>query len=524
MTTANRTLRAHLRAITDGERLRTVRVLLRSRAVVATIYAGFSAWLGIVQGQADWRVSVPLFAAYSVVSLLIVLATIVRPGLLARAAFGIGLIDVVVICSASYLAMPDMEEPRFLLSSALPFLSLVVILATLALDYFVIASASVSAAVGAGMIVRAVGGPWSEVIVPAFVMLALGGTAAFLVSRLRALVEESRRKDFAGKYVLGARLGIGGMAEVFSATYSPEGSFERQVAVKRVLPAYAERADFIAMFRREAELGAQLAHPNLVQVLDFGRHLDSWFIAMEFVDGVTLAMLLRNSGLTQQQLPVAAALYVVAEVAEALTYLHEKRAADGSTVGLVHRDLNPPNVLISKGGEVKVSDFGIARWETGSSELTQAGTVRGKTGYMAPEYLGGSPPSPMGDLFALGVIAHEILTGQRLYSGLSDLDLARSVLESVVQPPLQGRSSVSATVDTLVMGLLESNPARRVSSAREVTRVLRGLTGPDAPYPGGRQALIAVVTTTDVTQPAATTTRELRSPDAVTLTTIGPKP
>jgi serine/threonine-protein kinase len=338
-------------------------------------------------------------------------------------------------------------------------------------------------------------------VVPAFATIGTGVLSGFLVSRLRNLVAESRRKDFAGKYLLGERIGAGGMAEVFTATYSPEGGFERRVAVKRVLAQFSEREDFIALFRREAELGAQLAHPNLVQVLDFGRHFESWFLAMEFVDGISLHGLLKGLARRGTQLPVSACLYVLCEVAQGLAYLHEKRSNDGERVGLVHRDLNPPNVLLSTIGEVKLSDFGVARWQS-SSELTQEGATRGKLAYMPPEQIDGGEPQAAWDLFAFGVTAHETLTCQRLFKGEGDVQVLRAVLESRIPPPSELRPGIPPEVDAVVMALLERDPSRRMKSARLAVEAWRTLTGADAPYPGGQAALIHAIAGVERTVPA----------------------
>lgn len=501
MATLNRSVREHLRRIIESERTRTARVLVRLRAAGALVYLGASAWLGLVQGLPDWRATLPLSSLYALVALTLV-------ALVGRGAWGprlsglsVGLLDMPVLSAASLLSIPQMERPEYLLGALIPALCCLTVLAGLALDFLAVGLATAVATAGSVTLVLRLGAPPSELVPPVFATVASGVLVAFLVSRVRNLVEESRRKDLGGKYVLGERIGSGGMAEVFTATYSPEGGFERRVAVKRVLPAYAEREDFVALFRREAELGAQLAHPNLVQVLDFGRHMDSWFLAMEYVDGVTLAALMRAYSARGERVPTAACLFVVAEVAQGLAYLHEKPSPDGAAVGLVHRDLNPPNVLLSRTGEVKVSDFGVARWQTAAS-LTQTGTTRGKLAYMPPEQMEGGVPTPGWDLFALGVTAHELLCGRRLFSGESESQTVRAVLEAVVAPPSTVRPGLVPEVDAVVLALLERDPRRRLGSAREVASRLRALQGPDAPYPHGQAALVAALGTVRDAAPA----------------------
>jgi serine/threonine-protein kinase len=311
--------------------------------------------------------------------------------------------------------------------------------------------------------------------------------AGFIVSKAEAALRAIREKDVMGKYFLHERLGVGGMAEVFRATYSPEGGFEKQVAIKRVLPAYADNEEFLAMFRREAELGSLLIHPNIVQVLDLGRHQGTVFLAMEFVDGMPLSALLRR--MSRRRLPPAAVAYVGAEVAAALAYMHGRTNRKGEPLGLVHRDLNPPNVLLSRIGEVKLSDFGIARAANGVS-LTQTQVVRGKVGYMAPEQVHGKPLDGRADLFALGLTLHEALTGQRALKGDSETDLMMAASRQELLPPSHFVPGISPALDAIIMGLLRHARAQRTPSGEVLQQQLMALTGNEAPYPHGRQQLI----------------------------------
>jgi len=493
MSTVNRTVREHLREVIDAERSRTARILVRLRVGGAGGYLALSAWLGFVQGLPDWRETVPTLLVFTLLAAALVVAVEKVAVVRRHAGLSVALLDMPVLVIASWVALPQMDQPLYLLSAVPTVLACLVVLTGLALDPV---SIGVATAVGGGTVVALVlrlGAPLSEAIPPLFGIVASGVVTAFLVSRVQRLVEESRRRDFGGKYVLGERIGSGGMAEVFTATYSPDGGFERRVALKRILPAYSSDESFLALFRREAELGAQLAHPNLVQVLDFGRHGDAWFLAMELIDGPSASALLRDFASREERVPLSACLYIVAEVANGLSYMHEKRAADGST-GLVHRDLNPPNVLLSRTGEVKVSDFGVARWQAASA-LTQTGIVRGKLAYMAPEQVSGGAPTAGWDLFALGITAHEVIVGKRLFTGESETQTLKALLELEVPKPSVLRPGVPPEVDALVMGLLERDPQRRLGSAREVSQRLRALQGPDAPWPNGRDALIAAIAT-----------------------------
>ncbi|WNG50798.1 serine/threonine protein kinase [Archangium minus] len=311
--------------------------------------------------------------------------------------------------------------------------------------------------------------------------------AGLIVSKAEDALRAIREKDVMGKYFLHERLGSGGMAEVFRATYSPEGGFEKQVAVKRILPAYADNEEFLAMFRREAELGSLLIHPNIVQVLDLGRHQGTVFLAMEFVDGMPLSSLLRR--LPARRLPPAAVAYLGAEVASALAYMHGRTGPRGEPLGLVHRDLNPPNVLLSRIGEVKLSDFGIAR-AANQLSITRAQTVRGKAGYMAPEQAYGQPLDGRADLFALGLTLHEALTGERALQGNSETALMVAATKQELLPPSHFVPGISPALDAIIMGLLVHDREQRTPSGEVLQQQFLALTGSEAPHPHGRRQLV----------------------------------
>ncbi|MEW5742889.1 MAG: serine/threonine-protein kinase [Myxococcota bacterium] len=318
-------------------------------------------------------------------------------------------------------------------------------------------------------------------------------TAAFVGHFNRRAAEALaavRAKDVLGKYLLGERIGVGGMAEVFRANYSPEGGFEKTVAVKRVLPAYAEDQDFVALFRQEASLCSRLNHPNIVQVLDFGRFADTYFLAMEYVEGLTLKRLLdahRGRGL-----PLPAVTYVGHELLRALDYVHHRTDTDGKPMKLVHRDVNPPNVLVSRLGEVKLTDFGIARAQR-AARVTQAGLIKGKPGYLAPEQLEDGELDGRTDLFAVGITLHELLTGVELFSrGISERELLE-VYELPIRPPSKVRPEVPKELDEIVLRLLERDIARRTPRAGIAADALAALEGPAAMAPEGQRQLAAAV-------------------------------
>ena len=340
---------------------------------------------------------------------------------------------------------------------------------------------------------------------------------AIFIGHMNRRAEEAlaavRAKDVFGKYLLHERLGMGGMAEVFRATYNPEGGFQKVVALKRVLPQYAEDEDFIEMFRDEAALCSQFSHPCVVQVFDFGRFGESYFLAMEYLDGPPLSRVLRaHKG---QGLPVYAVMQLALSLCDALQYVHERRSPEGMDLNLVHRDLNPPNILLSKLGEVKLTDFGIAR-TTSHVQQTEVGAIKGKPGYLAPEQAMGESFDGRADLFALGVTLWECVVGEALFSST---DVAQTLTKLFdMQVPRLGskRDDVPPEFDAFVMKLLERDPSRRIPSAKVALQSLRAME-----MGNGTRELAAVV---DVTlRTTVTSAVNLRpqkatpSPEAVTL-------
>lgn len=303
----------------------------------------------------------------------------------------------------------------------------------------------------------------------------VGACSWAYVTRLRSIIFASRQDDLMGKYLLGPRIGVGGMAEVFEATYSPEGGFERKVAVKKILPAFANDPAIIEMFRREAEVCSQLAHPNVVQILDFGAAGSTYFLAMEFIDGVPLSQLLEHLRAERAPMSLHGAIFIALQLAEALDHVHRRQTSSGDALQLVHRDVNPPNVMITAAGDVKLTDFGIARGAAHPA-VTAPGVLRGKLAYASPEQLNGAPVDARADLYSLGVTLHELVTGEPLFSGTNDIDVLRAALNLEIAPPSRLRGpEVPAELDTVVLGLLERDVERRTARAEDVRRQLLAL-------------------------------------------------
>ena len=267
-----------------------------------------------------------------------------------------------------------------------------------------------------------------------------------------------------GKYYLLERINVGGMAEVFKAkTFGVEG-FERLLAVKRILPNIAEDEEFITMFIDEAKIAVQLQHANIAQIFDLGKVDDSFFIALEYVHGRDLRSIFDRMRKKAESLPIAMACYVTMQVCEGLDYAHNKRDAQGRELNLVHRDISPQNVLIGYEGECKLIDFGIAK-AAGKASKTQAGILKGKFGYMSPEQVRGLPIDKRSDIFAVGIVLYELLTGERLFIGESDFSTLEKVRNVEIQPPSSYNKKIPQELERVVLKALARDPEDRYANA-----------------------------------------------------------
>ncbi|MBM4375999.1 MAG: protein kinase [Deltaproteobacteria bacterium] len=260
------------------------------------------------------------------------------------------------------------------------------------------------------------------------------------------------------------RLGAGGMAEVFLALKrGAEGTF-KQLVLKRILPEHAKARRFRVMFVEEAQLATRLNHPNIVQVYDFAHHGDDLLLAMEYVEGVDLAKLLTAATRRGERLPPWVAAYLVAEVAKGLHYAHERRDEGGFPLAIVHRDVSPQNILLSYGGVVKIADFGIA---TANLFREEQGVLKGKTAYMSPEQARGEKVDRRSDIYALGVVLHELLHARSPYGQLKDEALADAVrLGAVVAPPAD--EAVPDELAAIAARAMARAPEDRFATAREL--------------------------------------------------------
>ena len=278
-----------------------------------------------------------------------------------------------------------------------------------------------------------------------------------------------------GQYTLTARLGRGGMADVYRARREGAAGFERTVVVKKILSSHNEDPQFVDMFINEAKIAARLTHPNIVQVYELGEQDGEFFIVMEYVKGKDLLRLLRTLAQNKPESPAVpplVAAFIARETARGLGHAHEHTDENGTPKPIVHRDVSPQNIMLSYDGQVKLVDFGIAKALDSMKEETRTGALKGKFAYMAPEQVGGHSPGPQSDIFAAGVVLHEMLTGRRLFKGASDYETLQKVQNMTVPPPSTVVPSVSPELDAIVLQALERDRQGRYSKASHMARDL----------------------------------------------------
>src|SRR5512138_3597828 len=291
-----------------------------------------------------------------------------------------------------------------------------------------------------------------------------------------------------GQFLLVDRLAIGGMAEVFAAVRPGD---ERLFAVKRILPTLAEDDELVRMFLDEARVLAHLEHPGIVAVHELGRQETGYYIAMEYIAGRDLRALADRARARGERLPVALAAHVVWRVADALDHAHRRRDARGGELRVVHRDVSPANVLVGFDGAVRIIDFGIAQAAFRAGRGRGA-VLRGKFGYMSPEMVRGLPVDRRSDVFALGIVLHELLSGERLFTGPTELAVMERVRAADVPPPSARNPAVSRALDAVVHRALAREPEARFAWASELRdALLPFMHGAPPDDPGPLQRLVA---------------------------------
>lgn len=276
------------------------------------------------------------------------------------------------------------------------------------------------------------------------------------------------------RYKITDRIDTGGMAEVFRGiAESTVGGLKRNVAIKRILPSLTKNKKFVSMFLDEARLSLHLQHANIVQVTDIGAadmgaQGAAYFLVMEYVDGANLKTLLEYLRKVGQRMPISHTLYIMMEVCKALSYAHDLLDPEtGRPLGIVHRDISPPNILISRRGEVKLADFGLAK-AASQIESTDPGVVKGKFSYLSPEAAQGEEVDQRADIFAVGILLYELFTGRRLYEGETDyqtVELIRAAQVPAISPQNQ---EVDGELEDIVRKALARDPTHRYQRADDL--------------------------------------------------------
>ncbi len=269
-----------------------------------------------------------------------------------------------------------------------------------------------------------------------------------------------------GKYTLLEKLAVGGMAEIYKAkTFGAEG-FEKLLAIKKILGHAAADKEFIDMLIDEAKLSVLLSHANIVQVYDLGKVGDDYFISMEYIHGVNMRDILYRLREKNKKMPIELAVYVVSEVCKGLDYAHRKTDSNNQALGIVHRDISPQNILISYEGEVKIVDFGIAKAAMNISH-TMAGILKGKIAYMSPEQAMGKAVDHKTDLFSLGILFFEALTGKKLYTGESQFEVLKKIRTTRIDTA-KLPDSIPEILKPIVAKALAYRPEDRYNSASDM--------------------------------------------------------
>lgn len=274
-----------------------------------------------------------------------------------------------------------------------------------------------------------------------------------------------------GKFVLLNRVALGGMAEVFRAKFEGPNNFQKLVAIKRILPEYTQDHNFLQMFVDEARIAGSLRHPNIVQIQELGQIDGVFFISMEYIDGIDLARVIKIRRALQQSIPLEIVLDIGIAVCRALEYAHNECDPDGRPLNMIHRDVTPHNILISKKGECKLTDFGIAKASQNIAE-TAVGELKGKISYMSPEQAEGKPLDVRSDLFQVGIVMYEMLTLKKMFEGNSDQSILSKIQHAQFEPPRRIISGVPKHVEQVVMRALANDPLARYQTSLELRKAL----------------------------------------------------
>ena len=273
------------------------------------------------------------------------------------------------------------------------------------------------------------------------------------------------------RYSIQKKINAGGMAEIFLGSAVSLDGIQKRVAIKRIRPHLASNQKFIRMFIDEARLSMRLNHANIVQVFDIGRAQDTYFLVMEYVDGANLRRILQVSNERGFSIPIEVSMHVAIEVCKGLSHAHSAVDEHDSPLKIVHRDVSPPNVLISQSGEVKITDFGLAR-AMSQLEATDPGIVKGKFSYLSPEACEGLDLDARADIFSCGIILHELMTGRRLFQGKTELETVELIRKCEVPPPSRLNGNVPKDLDEVVLRALARDRRKRYQSIGDMADAL----------------------------------------------------
>ena len=282
------------------------------------------------------------------------------------------------------------------------------------------------------------------------------------IAQALKLKHEFERMERIGPYRILHKVAQGGMAELFLADYIREDGFRRKMALKRILPHLAGNSEFIKMFTREARLAALLQHPNIVQIFDYGKIERAYFIAMEYISGKNLNEILTA---LKHGLPIEHTVFIFSKICKGLDYSHNRRDDDtGDPLKIIHRDISPQNMLISYEGEVKISDFGISKARSEPS-LTMAGVIKGKLAYLSPEQSLGDSVDERTDLYALGLVMYETISGKKVYAFNSDVEAIRTIPTLEIEPLMSVIKGIPDELNDIVMKCLAKKKEDRYQNA-----------------------------------------------------------
>jgi eukaryotic-like serine/threonine-protein kinase len=276
------------------------------------------------------------------------------------------------------------------------------------------------------------------------------------------------------EYRISRRIGVGGMAEVFLAVQRSHGGFEKIVVVKRIFEHLSDDDPFVSMFLEEARLAASLHHPNIVQIFDIDRDDAGYFIVMEYLAGETLADLFDDLRERGEAMPAPIACRVAAGVAAGLHAAHTSVDLHGQPQLIVHRDVTPSNIILCYDGVTRLVDFGVAKARSRNAR-TQTGFIKGKMSYLAPEQVDEAPVDARTDVFQLGIVLHELVTGQRLFRGQSDMERMSAVIGQTIARPSTLNPAVPPALDAIILRALERDRVRRTGSADQLRRELEAM-------------------------------------------------